>query len=57
MPAVIRSLKGNHSALHRNPDEILAQCETALDKDLLNQLKRVLNNNNPTKFKGCTTVE
>ena len=57
MPAVIRSLQGNHNALHSNPDEILAKCEKALDKDLLNQLKRVLNNNNPTKFKGHTTAE
>ena len=57
MPAVIRSLKGNYNALHRNPDEILAKCEKALGKELLQQLERVLNNNNSTKFKGCTTAE
>jgi len=57
MPAVIRSLKWNYNALHRNPDEILAKCEKALDKDLLKQLERVLNNNNPSKFKGHTTAE
>ena len=47
MPAVIRSLKGNHTALCRDPEEILSQCKEALDKDLLAQLKRVLQNNNP----------
>ena len=57
VPAVIRSLKGNHNALHRDPEEILAKCEKALDRDLLAQLKRVLNNNNPSKFKGHATAD
>ena len=35
MPAVIRSIKGNHTTLYRNPKEILSQCKEALDKDLL----------------------
>ena len=54
--AAFRSLKNNHTALHRNPQEILAKCKKALDKDLLGQLERVLNNNNPTKFVGHTTA-
>ena len=57
MPAVIRSLKGNHTALHRNSNEILAKCEQALGKGLLEKLKRVLNNNNLSKFIGHITVE
>ena len=57
MPVVIRSLKGNYNAMHRNPDEIIAKCNIALDKDLLEQLKMVLSNNNPSKFKGHTTSE
>ena len=57
MPAVIRSLKGNYTTLHRNPTMILAKYEQALDKDLLEQLKRVLNNNNLSKFSGHITVE
>ena len=56
MLAVIRSLNGNYNALHRNPDEILAKYEKALDMDLLHQLKRVLNNNNLTKFKDHATA-
>ena len=55
MPEFIRLLKGNRNALHRNPDEIITKCKKSLDKDLLEQLKRVLNNNNPYKFKGHTT--
>ena len=55
--AVIRLLKGEYNALHRNPDEIIAKCKKALDNDLLEKLKKVLSNNNPSKFKGHTTVE
>ena len=57
MPAVIRSLKGNHTALHRDPEEILSQCEEALDQDLLAQLHRVLHNNNPSHFQGYATAK
>ena len=57
IPAVIRSLRGNHNALHRNPDEIIAKREQALDKGLLEQLKRIISNNNPSKFKGHTNKE
>ena len=57
MPAVIRSLKGNHAALHIGPEEILSQCEEALDQDLLAQLHRVLHNNNPSHFQGYATAK
>ena len=40
MPAVVRFLKRNYNALPRSPYEILAKCEKALDKDLLNKLKK-----------------
>ena len=52
MPAVIRFLKGNYTALYRDSEEILSQCKEVLDKDLLDQIKSVLHNNNPSKFKG-----
>ena len=57
MLAVIRSLKGNHSALYRDPKEILSKCAQALDNDLLQQLRRVLHNNNPSRFIGHVTAE
>ena len=56
MLVVVRSLKWNYNAFHRNADEILAKCEKALDKDLLTQLKRVLNNNDLSKCEGHTTA-
>ena len=57
MPSVIRSLRGNHNSLHRNPYEIKDKCEQALDKGLLEKLKSNLRNNNPSKFKGHTIAE
>ena len=56
MPAVIRSLKGNYTALYRNPNEILSKCKEALDNDLLTQLERFLHNNNPLRFQGHATA-
>ena len=57
MRAVIRFLKGNYTALYREPEEILLQCRQALDKNLLAQLERVLHSNNPSNFQGHTTAE
>jgi len=57
VPAVIRSLKGNYTALYRNPDEILSKCKEALDNDLLTQLERVLYNNNPSRFQGHASAQ
>ena len=57
IPAVIRSLKGTHTPLYRDPEEILSQYRKALDKDLLSQLERVLHNNNLLKCQGYATIK
>ena len=56
LPSVIRSLRGNHTALYRNPETILDACRDALPPLLLQDLKRVLHNVNPARFVGHTTA-
>ena len=57
MSVVVVSLKGNHVALRRDPEEISSQCKEALDEDLLAQLQKVLHDNNPSTFQVCFTAK
>ena len=57
MPAVIRFLKENYTALYRESEEILSQCRQALDKNLLAQLDRVLCNHIPSNFQEHATTK
>ena len=56
VPSMIRSLKGNHTAIHRDPEKILENFKSCLDEDLHKHLERVLNNKCPAKFIGHTTA-
>ena len=56
LPSMIRSLKGNHTAMYRDPKAILDECRPALPPDLLQELSNVLHNLNPARFQGETTA-
>ena len=57
LSAVIRSLKGYHTVLYRDPKKILSLYKEDLNKDLLDELKSVLHNKNPSKFQGYATTK
>lgn len=57
VPSMIRSLKGNHTAMHRNPNSILKNFRSCLDDQLFEHLERVLSNKCPAKFIGHTTAK
>ena len=57
VPSVIRSLPGNYTATHRDPEKIIEACSAALTPNLLAQLKRILHHNNPSKFTGYVTAQ
>lgn len=53
---MIRSRKGNHTAMHRNSEKILANFKSCLDDESHEHLERVINNKCPAKFIGHTTA-
>ena len=56
VPNMIQALKGNHIASFRDPELILQKCKSILPSELLERLKSVLCNYNPTRFQGYTTT-
>ena len=56
IPGMIYSLKGNHTTVFRNPKEVLRECKPTLPSDILEWLRSVLYNKNPTKFYDHTTA-
>ena len=57
VPSIIRSLPGNYTDTHRDPNKIIEACSAALTPELLAQFKHVLHHNNPSKFTGHVTAE
>ena len=57
MPSMIRSLKGNHTSMHRDLERILKNFKSCLDNDLCQHLDRVLNNKSPAKFIAYTSAK